>query len=129
MIYNIEMYEDNEALWIILGTVLKAMGWFCWLTALLWAVAGITCFPKLNSRLGFSLGVVVVSVLFMAAFVYEDRHILIYGVWGFDLLVFISLFCVRPRVDRNWAEDMKYSVQSEIENRIAIIRNVRDFSY
>ncbi|MBA61129.1 MAG: hypothetical protein CMJ76_02075 [Planctomycetaceae bacterium] len=123
------MFEDSGVLWPIIDILLKAVGWFCWLIALIWAAAGITFFPKLNSRLGFGLAVVAVTAFLFAAFHYQDRHILIYGVWGFDLLVLMALLCIRPRTDHNWAEDMQRSAQVQIDDGIAIIRNVRDFSY
>lgn len=123
------MFEDSGALWPIIDILLKAIGWIAWLIALVWAVAGITFFPKLNAKLGFGLAVVALTVFLMTALHYQDRHVLIYGVWGFDLLVLLALFCIHPRADRNWAEDMQYSVQVDFVKGVATLHNVRDFFY
>ena len=42
------MFEDSGALWPIIDILLKAIGWIAWLIALVWAVAGITFFPRLK---------------------------------------------------------------------------------
>ena len=127
--YNKVMFEESGALWPIIDILLKLVGWIVWSLALIWAVAGITFFPKLNAKLGFGLAVVAVTTFLITALRYDDRHVLIYGVWGFDLLVLLALLCLRPRSDRNWAEDMQYSVQVEFAKGVATLHNVRDFLY
>ena len=129
MIYNGNMVEDSE-LWLkLINTTFRCIGWFCWLVALGWAVAGVLCFPDLQFGIGLSLVSVVLGGLLFAAIKFGDRHILIYGVWCFDVLVLLSLFAVRPNARREWATDMDRSIEVAQDQDVLVLKNVRDFVY
>ena len=129
MLYNELMLNDSGALVPVIENLLKTAGWFCWLLAFIWAAAGITFFPKWGVRAGVCIAVVTLTTFLVAALSFENRHILINGVWGFDLIVMLAMLCLRPRSNRDWAEDMQYSVQVQTDKDVVVLDNVRDFSY
>ena len=129
MLYNELMLNDSGALVPVIENLLKTAGWFCWLLAFIWAAEGITFFPKWGVRAGVCIAVVTLTTFLVAALSFENRHILINGVWGFDLIVMLAMLCLRPRSNRDWAEDMQYSVQVQTDKDVVVLDNVRDFSY
>ena len=129
MFYNGCMFDDSGGLEPLIEVLLKAVGWFCWLLAFIWAAAGISFFPKWSVKVGASIACVSLTTLLIAALSLDNRYILIYGVWAFDLLVLLAILCLRPRSDRDWAEDMQYSVQVQADNEVVVLDNVRDFNF
>ena len=69
------------------------------------------------------------TAFLVAALNFENRYILIYGVWGFDLVVLLAMLCLRPQSNRDWAKDMQYSIQVQTDDDVFVLDNVRDFSY
>ena len=129
MFYNACMFDDSGGLEPLLEVLLKTAGWFCWLIAFIWAAAGISFFPKWSVRVGASIAFVSLTTFLIAALSLENRYILIYGVWCFDLIVLLAILSLRPRSNRDWAEDMQYSVQVQLDNEVVVLDNVRDFRY
>ena len=129
MFYNGCMFDDSGGLEPLIDVLLKAAGWFCWLIAFIWAAAGISFFPKWSVRVGVSIAFVLLTTFLIAAISLESRYILIYGVWALDLIVLLAILCLRPQSNRDWAEDMQYSVQVQTDHEVVVLDNVRDFSY
>ncbi len=129
MIYNAKMFENGKFFGARVNVPLKILGWVCWLVALTWAAAGLTFFPKLDSRIGLTLVVAVVSACMLAAYRYRNRQILFYGISLFDLAVLLALLCVRPSADRMWADGMQRRLGLHVVDGVAEFTNVRNYSY
>ncbi len=129
MIYTSDMFEDSELIWPTLQMLLKVLGWIFWVLVLLWAMGGVLNFPGGRFGLGILLLIVVFGGLAGAAAYWGNRSIFIYGVWCFDLIVLLALWTVQPRADRVWAADMEHGITVRYEDDVAIVQNVRDFSY